>query len=103
MANQILIRTHSSLLLTLLFFASCSAITPMEERFELVSYTTSDGGKIEGAFFNAEGDLVVIFAHGAIFNKESWYFLAEKLQAEDISSLSTTAKEEAQVRNQMTF
>ena len=32
--------------------------------------------------------MVVIFAHGAIFNKESWYFLAEKLQQKGIASLS---------------
>jgi len=54
----------------------------------LISYKTEDGGKIEASFFEANQDLVVIFAHGAIFNKESWYFMAEKLQKEGVSSLS---------------
>jgi len=31
---------------------------------------------------------MVIFAHGAIFNKESWYFLAEEFQEMDVSALS---------------
>ncbi len=56
--------------------------------FELISYTTEDGGVIEASYFEADKDLVVIFAHGAIFNKESWYFLAERLQKEGVSSIS---------------
>ncbi|WP_457610466.1 alpha/beta hydrolase family protein [Lutibacter sp.] len=56
--------------------------------FKLVNYTTEDGGAIEASFFKASKKLVVIFAHGAVFNKESWYFMAEKLQKKGISSLS---------------
>ena len=56
--------------------------------YELITYTTEDGGVIEASFFEGTQDLVVVFAHGAIFNKESWYFMAEKLQKENISSLS---------------
>jgi len=56
--------------------------------FKLITYTTEDGVIIEASFFEAEKDLVVIFAHGAIFNKDSWYFLAERLQKEGVSSLS---------------
>ena len=58
------------------------------DSFELISYPTEDGGIIEASFFEANKDLVVIFAHGAIFNKESWYFLAERLQKEGVPSLS---------------
>jgi len=54
--------------------------------FKLVNYHTEDGGTIEASFFKGNKKLVVIFAHGAIFNKESWYFIAEKLQKEGISS-----------------
>ncbi|WP_456460764.1 alpha/beta hydrolase [Lutibacter sp.] len=56
--------------------------------FKLVNYVTEDGGSIEASFFKASNKLVVIFAHGAVFNKESWYFIAEKLQKKGISSLS---------------
>ncbi len=57
--------------------------------FELITYTTEDHGVIEASFFKGKSqDFVVIFAHGAIFNKESWYFLAEKLQNKGIASLS---------------
>jgi esterase/lipase len=57
--------------------------------FELITYTTQDNGVIEASFFKGEGkELAVIFAHGAIFNKESWYFLAKKLQSKGIASLS---------------
>ena len=56
--------------------------------YELITYTTEDGGLIEASFFEGDQDLVVIFAHGAVFNKESWYFMAESLQKEGISSLS---------------
>ena len=56
--------------------------------FELVRFETTDGGSIEGALFDSGVDRVVIFAHGAVFNKESWYFLNEKLQEGGISSLA---------------
>lgn len=56
--------------------------------FTLERYTTSDNGTIQAAYFDAGTKKVVVFAHGAVFNKESWYFLAEKLKAKGISSLS---------------
>lgn len=63
-------------------------ILASDDSFELITYTTEDDGIIEASFFKAKQDLVVIFAHGAIFNKESWYFLAERLQKKGVSSLS---------------
>ncbi len=63
-------------------------IMATNDGFELITYTTEDGGIIEASFFKGDQDLVVIFAHGAIFNKESWYFLAQRLQKENMSSLS---------------
>ena len=59
-----------------------------KDKFELVKFTTEDGGSIHAAFFKAGTKKVVVFGHGAIFNKESWYFLAEKLQDQDISALA---------------
>lgn len=59
-----------------------------QDAFELVHFDTEDGGKIEAAYFKADKNKVVIFAHGAIFNKESWYFLAEAFQKKGVSALS---------------
>ena len=63
-------------------------INAVTDGYELITYKTEDGAIIEASFFEGDQDLVVIFAHGAIFNKESWYFMSEKLQKEGISSLS---------------
>ncbi|WP_456424348.1 alpha/beta hydrolase [Lutibacter sp.] len=74
-----------------LFIGSLNAQSKMvanTTHFKLVNYSTEDGGSIEASFFKASKNLVVIFAHGAVFNKESWYFIAEKLQKKGISSLS---------------
>ena len=59
-----------------------------KEKFTLVKFTTEDGGSIQAAFFKAESAKAVVFAHGAVFNKESWYFLAEKLQGQNVASLA---------------
>ncbi len=58
------------------------------ESFELVNFDTEDGGRIEASLFRSGNDKVVIFAHGAIFDKESWYFLAEAFQRQGVSALS---------------
>ncbi len=59
-----------------------------QDKFKLVDFSSEDGGKVEAAYFNAEKTKIVIFAHGAIFNKESWYFLAEEFQGLGVSALS---------------
>jgi len=65
------------------------SIMATSDGFELITYPTEDNGVIEASFFKGtDRNLAVIFAHGAIFNKESWYFLAEKLQDKGIASLS---------------
>ena len=56
--------------------------------FKLVTYKTEDGGSIQGSLFSGGKNLAVVFAHGAIFNKESWYFLCKKFQSKGITSLS---------------
>src|SRR5210317_959602 len=58
------------------------------EPFGLVQFGTDDGGRIEASFFKAGKDKAVIFTHGAVFNKESWYFLAEMFQQKGVSALS---------------
>lgn len=59
-----------------------------QNKFELIKFNTEDGGIIEASFFSSQTKKVVIFAHGAVFNKESWYFLAKKFQNQNIASLS---------------
>jgi len=85
MANKFLYAIYISLIFIVLIK---QPIMATNDGFELITYTTEDGGIIEASFFEADQNLVVIFAHGAIFNKESWYFLAERLHKEGISSLS---------------
>ena len=72
----------------LVFFAVLSSPKAMAQAYELVNFSTEDGGKIEASFFKADNSKAVIFAHGAIFNKESWYFLAEEFQRKGVSALS---------------
>ncbi len=59
-----------------------------KEKFTLVRFTTEDGGTIQGAFFKAGATKAIVFAHGAVFDKESWYFLAEKFQQQNVASLA---------------
>ena len=59
-----------------------------EDRFQLVIFPTQDGGTIEASLFAAKGDKAAVFAHGAVFNKESWYPQAERLQSEGVTALS---------------
>jgi len=42
----------------------------------------------EAAFFPAKSDRAVVLAPGAMFSKESWYFLAERFQKMGISSVA---------------
>jgi alpha-beta hydrolase superfamily lysophospholipase len=56
--------------------------------FELVHFKTEDGGNIEAALFTSNSKKIIIYAHGAIFNKESWYFLAEEFQKQNVAGIS---------------
>lgn len=58
-----------------------------ETEFDLIHFDTSDGGKIEASLFRAQGSRAVVLAHGGVFNKESWYALAEDLQAAGVTAL----------------
>ena len=56
--------------------------------FTIVHFNTEDGGNIEAALFSTNSGKIIIYAHGAVFNKESWYFLAEEFQKQSIAGLS---------------
>ena len=70
------------------FFVIPGVLVADAKHYELLTFETEDGGKIESAFFEASHSKAVIFAHGAVFNKESWYFLAEAFQQRGVSALS---------------
>lgn len=65
-----------------------SAIGSEGSTFRTVTFATDDGGTIGGSLFVAKQNRAVVFAHGAAFNKESWYSLAERLQKEGITALA---------------
>ena len=71
-----------------LFIFLSSASKVQDKAYKTIQYPTTDGGTIEADLFSAKKDKAVIFAHGAIFNKESWRFLALKLQKEGITGLA---------------
>lgn len=75
-------------LLVLLIMFSANHNVWAQDTYKLVGFSSEDGGKVEAAYFNAGKTKIVIFAHGAIFNKESWYFLAEEFQELGVSALS---------------
>jgi alpha-beta hydrolase superfamily lysophospholipase len=76
------------ILTALLIFTANQKVTSQNKDFELVHFNTEDGGKIEAALFQTNSGKIVIYAHGAIFNKESWYFLAKEFQKQNIAGLS---------------
>jgi alpha-beta hydrolase superfamily lysophospholipase len=77
------------LILTILIICCESQnIIGQNSDFELVHFNTEDGGNIEAALFSTDSGKIIIYAHGAVFNKESWYFLAEEFQKQDIAGLS---------------
>jgi len=71
----------------LAFFAVLSGPKAMAQAYESVDFGTADGGQISASLFEADDRKAVVFAHGAIFNKESWYFLAEALQRKGVTAL----------------
>lgn len=58
-----------------------------DDLFREVSFATADGGVIFANMYG-EGDHVVVFAHGAVFNKESWDALARKLASNGFRALA---------------
>jgi pimeloyl-ACP methyl ester carboxylesterase len=53
-----------------------------------VKITITGTAETEAAFFPAKSDRAVVLAPGAMFSKESWYFLAERFQKMGISSVA---------------
>jgi pimeloyl-ACP methyl ester carboxylesterase len=63
------------LTLGLLVFGAAAAQPPKD-----VSFPTADGGEVDADLYG-QGTRGVVFAHGAIFNKQSWAPLAKRVAA----------------------
>jgi len=75
-----------------------AADKPMEHsNFEIIKIKTEMGFESSSAYFDGKSDKVVVFVPGAIFNKESWFFLAERLQQSNVASLSLDGKRKEDV------
>lgn len=55
--------------------------------FKEVTFETADGLTIDASLFPAEAERIVIFSHGAVFDKDSWYPLARKLKELKVAAL----------------
>ena len=53
-----------------------------------IKITLTGTAETEAAYFPAKPDRAVVLAPGAMFSKESWYFLAERFQKKGISSVA---------------
>jgi dienelactone hydrolase len=60
--------------------------------YDAVEIRTENGNTSSAAYFDGKNGQVVIFVPGAVFNKESWFFLAERLQKKNVASLSLDGK-----------
>jgi len=81
-----------------------AADKPMRHsNFEIIKIKTEMGGESSSAYFDGKSDKVVIFVPGAIFNKESWFFLAERLQQLNVASLSLDGKRKEDVLSAVKF
>jgi pimeloyl-ACP methyl ester carboxylesterase len=66
---------------------SLAAAAPAAEAPREVSFPSSDGGQIQAHLYGS-GKHGVVLAHGAVFNKESWQPLAERLAAAGLQVLA---------------
>jgi pimeloyl-ACP methyl ester carboxylesterase len=70
-----------------------SADEPVSKpHYKDIKIMTETGIENSAAYFEGNGSQVVIFVPGYVFNKESWFFLAERLQQLNVASLSLDGK-----------
>ena len=60
--------------------------------YSIVKIKTEQGNVSSAAYFGGSNGQVVIFVPGAVYNKESWFFLAERLQKMNVASLPLDGK-----------
>ena len=71
--------------------------------YEIIKIKTKMGHGDSAAFFKGNGSQVVIFVPGLAFNKESWFFLAKRLQQLNVASLSLDGNGTADVLSSINF
>ncbi len=64
--------------------------------YEIIHIGPEPGG-YDAALFMSEGVQIVIFVPGAVFDKESWYFLAQRFHELNVASLALDGKTERDV------
>jgi hypothetical protein len=64
----------------------------VETKYDTIIIRTENGNENSAAYFYGKSGQAVIFVPGAVFNKESWFHLAERLQHLNIASLSLDGK-----------
>ena len=74
-------------LFLLILFLSIASRNMTAADFKEVSFETSDGGTIYANLYG-EGSHAVVLAHGAVFNKESWYPLAMAMKEKGLQVLA---------------
>lgn len=67
------------------------------QTYSTLSISVGDDEKSEASFFDASSKKATIFVPGKIFHKESWHFLAKKLQDHQVASLCLDGKYPAYV------
>jgi pimeloyl-ACP methyl ester carboxylesterase len=75
------------------FEPALSADAPVSKpNYEIIKIKTETGIESSAAYFDAKSSQAVVFVPGAVFNKESWFFLAERFQLLNVASLSLDGK-----------
>jgi pimeloyl-ACP methyl ester carboxylesterase len=83
---------------------ACSAEeSANKSHYEIVKIKTKTGAENSAAYFDGKSHKAVVFVPGAVFNKESWYFLSELLRKSNIASLSLDGKTPSDVLSAVNY
>ena len=88
---------------TKMIFVDFSYGNDVKANYKELKIKSEGGVESDIAFFDGNKEKAVIFAPGAMFSKESWYFLAKRFQEKKIASISLNASSAADVLNGINF
>jgi hypothetical protein len=91
------------LVVTKIIFVNLCYGTEININYKELRIKSESGVESDIAFFDGGKKRAVIFAPGASFSKESWYFLAERFQEEKIASVSLNTGSATDVLNGIDF
>ena len=75
----------------------------VDSSYKELKIKSESGLESDIAFFDGNKEKAVIFVPGAMFSKESWYFLAKRFQEKKIASISLNTSSAADVLNGINF